>query len=147
LEIKQILENKEKYIDLLLLGDESESLIKDYLKNGDLFALFDNDLKTVCVVIRIDEKTYEVKNIATYEKYKKNGYGSNILKYLIDYYKNKCKTLLVGTGDIEWILSFYKNVGFHYSHKKEDFFIKNYDHEMYENGIQLKDMIYLKIEF
>ena len=27
------------------------------------------------------------------------------------------------------------------------FFIDNYNHEMYEDGKQLKDMIYLKIEF
>jgi hypothetical protein len=60
-EIKQIFENKEKYMDLLLLADESEILIKNYLKDGDLFALFDNGLKTVCVVIKINEKTYEIK--------------------------------------------------------------------------------------
>jgi hypothetical protein len=54
---------------------------------------------------------------------------------------------LVGTGNIEWILSFYKNIGFKYSHTIKDFFVKNYDHEMFENGIQLKDMIYLRMEF
>jgi ribosomal protein S18 acetylase RimI-like enzyme len=147
MEIKHILENKEKYMDLLLLADESENMINKYLTDGELFALYDNDLKTVCVVIKIDEKTYEIKNIATYEKYHKNGYGTIMLKYIIDYYKNKCEKILIGTGDNERIISFYKKFGFNNSHVVKDFFIENYNHEMYEDGKQLKDMVYLKIDF
>jgi ribosomal protein S18 acetylase RimI-like enzyme len=70
-----------------------------------------------------------------------------MLKHIVEHYKNKCETLLIGTGDNERILSFYKKFGFIYSHIIEDFFIENYDHEMYEDGKQLKDMVYLKIDF
>ena len=51
------------------------------------------------------------------------------------------------TGESEKTISFYKNCGFVYSHTVKDFFINNYDHEMFEGGKQLRDMIYLKIEF
>jgi hypothetical protein len=37
--------------------------------------------------------------------------------------------------------------GFVYSHTIKDFFTKNYNHKMFEDGRQLIDMIYLKIEF
>jgi hypothetical protein len=52
---------------------------------------------------------------------------------------------LLGTGDDERIISFYKKFGFVYSHTVKDFFVDNYDHEIVENGKQLRDMIYLKV--
>ena len=53
--IIKITEDKKKYLDLLLLADEQESMIDRYLDKGDMYALFDEDLKSVCVVT--DEKT------------------------------------------------------------------------------------------
>ena len=50
MEIKIINENKKQFIDLLLLADEQESMIDRYLERGELFALYDNDLKSICVV-------------------------------------------------------------------------------------------------
>ncbi|QIK59379.1 GNAT family N-acetyltransferase [Dysgonomonas sp. HDW5A] len=145
MEIKKIIENKGLFMNLLLLGDEKESMILKYLERGELFALYDTDLKTVCVVTQEDTNTCEIKNIATYEKEQEKGYGSLMIKHIIEYYKDKCDTLLLGTGEDDKILSFYKKIGFVYSHTVKDFFIDNYDHEMFENGKQLKDMIYLKI--
>lgn len=145
MEIKKIIENKGLFMTLLLLGDEQESMIHKYLERGELFALYDTDLKTVCVVTQEDGNTCEIKNIATYEKEQEKGYGSLMIKHIIEYYEDKCDTLLLGTGEDDKILSFYKKHGFVYSYTVKDFFIDNYDHEMFENGKQLKDMIYLKI--
>lgn len=147
MEIIKIMDNKDTYMDLLLLGDEQESMVKKYLYRGELFALFDGDVKTVSVVTQEDERIYEIKNIATYEKYQGKGYGSIMITYLIDNIKNKAKKLLVGTGESDKIIAFYKKFGFQYSHTIKDFFIDNYDHKIYEDGKQLKDMIYLKIDF
>ena len=146
MEIKQINSDKEKFLDLLLLGDEQESMIKKYLYRGELFALYDDDLKTVSVVTKESDETFEIKNIATHEKYQGKGYGSRMIKFIIQKYKNKGKYLFVGTGDSIKTLSFYKNCGFTYSHTIKNFFTDNYDHEMYEDGKQLIDMIYLRIE-
>ena len=145
--IKNIIENKDEFMDLLLLGDEQENMIKKYLYRGELFALYDDDLKTVSVVTKEDNEAYEIKNIATYEKYQGKGYGNYMLKHIIQNYNGKCKRILVGTGENEKILSFYKKCGFVYSHTIKDFFTKNYNHKMFEDGKQLIDMIYLKIEF
>ena len=148
MEIKKISKNKDDFMDLLLLGDEQENMIKKYLYMGDLFALYENDdLKTGCVVTKEDNETYEIKNLATYEKYHGMGYGTYMLKYIIEEYKNKCKKLMLGTGDIDKILTYYEKFGFIYSHKIKDFFVDNYDHEMFEDGKQLIDMIYLKLEY
>ena len=144
MKIEKITTNKKQFLDLLLLADEQESMIDKYLENGDMFALFDDDLKSICVVAPIDENTCELKNIATYEKYQNQGYGGKMLKFIIDYYQDKYNSILVGTGEIQSILSFYGKFGFEKSHRIKNFFTDNYDHLMFEKGVQLVDMVYLK---
>jgi putative acetyltransferase len=52
--------------------------------------------------------------------------------------------MLVGTGDVPSSRSFYEHCGFAISHRIKNFFTDNYDHPMYEDDMQLVDMIYLK---
>ena len=101
-------------------------------------------MMTVCVVVAIDKETCEFKNIATYKKYQGKGYAKALIKFVSDYYKNNYKTMLVGTGEAPTILSFYESCGFEQSHFIKNFFTDNYDHPMFEDGIQLIDMVYLK---
>lgn len=147
MEIKKIQKNKEMYMDLLLLGDEQANMIKKYLYRGELFALYDDDLKTVSVVTKEKDKIYEIKNIATHKKYQNRGYGKYMVEYILGYYKDKCNILFVGTGDNRKTISFYKKCGFTDSHIVKNFFTDNYDHMIFENGEQLIDMIYLKFEY
>ena len=142
--IEKITNNKKQYLDLLLLADEQEDMIDKYLESGDMFALYDDDLKTVCVVVAIDKETCELKNIATYNKYQGKGYAKALINFVSDYYKNNYKTMLVGTGETPSILSFYESCGFEKSYRVKNFFTDNYDHPIFEGDIQLIDMIYLK---
>ena len=142
--IEKIINNKKQYLDLLLLADEQENMIDRYLTNGDMFALYDDDLKTVCVVTAIDGETCELKNIATHKKYQGIGYAKVMIKFVFDFYKNDYKTMLVGTGETPTILSFYESCGFEKSHFIKNFFTDNYDQPIFEEGIQLIDMVYLK---
>ena len=144
MKIEKITHNKKRYLDLLLLADEQENMIDRYLGSGDMFALYDNDLKSICVVLAIDSETCELKSIATYEKFQGKGYGKALIKYICDFYKNDFKTMLVGTGETPAILSFYENCGFQISHRIKNFFTDHYTHPIFEGDIQLVDMIYLK---
>jgi GNAT superfamily N-acetyltransferase len=144
MKIEKITENKKQFLDLLLLADEQENMIDKYLPEGDLFALYDDDLKSVCVVVATESETCELKNIATYGKYQGKGYGSALINFISDFYRNGYKTMLVGTGETPAILSFYEGCGFEISHRIKNFFTDNYDHPMFEGDIQLVDMIYLK---
>ncbi|MFW5657375.1 MAG: GNAT family N-acetyltransferase [Bacteroidota bacterium] len=144
MKIEKINENKKQFLDLLLLADEQEDMIDKYLPDGDLFALYDGDLKSVCVVLSINKETCELKNIATYEKYQGKGYGRALINFVSDLYKNTYKTMLVGTGETPAILAFYESCGFEQSHRIKNFFTDNYDHPMFDGDIQLVDMIYLK---
>lgn len=147
MDIRLIDGNKKRFMDLLLLADEQETMIDKYLEKGDLFALYEDDLKGICVVTDEGNGTYEIKNLATYEKYQKQGYGKALINYVFDYYEDTCRTMLVGTGDSPLIISFYKKCGFTVSHRIINFFVDNYDHPMFENGIQLLDMVYLRRDF
>ena len=144
MQINLITENKKQFIDLLLLADESEAMIDNYLARGDLFALYDGGLKSVCVVAGESDHACELKSIATYEAFNGRGYASKLIAYISEFYKNKYKAMLVGTGEVPWILNFYGKNGFTLSHRLPGFFTDNYDHPMFENGVQLVDMIYLK---
>lgn len=147
MEIKKIAENKKRFLDLLLLADEQEDMIDRYLERGDMFALYDDDLKTICVVTQEGEGVYELKNIATVPQEQGKGYGKRLIAYLFDYYRGRCKTMLVGTGDSPLIIPFYEGCGFTQSHRVKNFFLEHYDHPMFDGGVQLVDMVYLKKEF
>ena len=144
MEIKQINKNKKDYIDLLLLADEQESMVDLYLDRGTMYALDDNGVKTICVVTDECEGILEIKNIATEPEYQRMGYGKMLIDYVSSQYAGKYRILQVGTGDCMLTISFYEECGFKRSHIVENFFTDNYDHEMYEDGVLLKDMVYLR---
>ncbi len=138
--------NKKQYLDLLLLADEQESMIDRYLERGDMFVLADNnEVKASCVITEEGNGIYEIKSIAVYPQFQRKGYGKKLISFLLEHYKTRCHTMLVGTGDSPITISFYKSCGFIYSHRIPNFFTDNYDHPVFEAGKQLKDMIYLKI--
>ena len=144
--IKKIDTDKKRFLDILLLGDEQEDMIDRYINRGDMFALFENDsaLKSVCVVTREDNGIYEIKNIATYPLYQRQGCAKKLIEFICDYYKDDLKVLYVGTGDTIGNLIFYAKCGFKYSHRVKDFFLENYSRPVIEDGRLLKDMLYLK---
>jgi ribosomal protein S18 acetylase RimI-like enzyme len=131
-------------LDLLLLADEQETMIDRYLSKGEMFALFDDDLKSVCVITEEGAGSCELKNIATYEAFQGRGYSRKLLNYVMEYYRDRYKVMYVGTGDNAEVVSFYKHLGFTYSHRIPNFFIDCYDKPIFEGGKQLVDMVYFK---
>jgi GNAT superfamily N-acetyltransferase len=142
--VKIIETDKKDFLDLLLLADEQEDMIDKYLERGILFALYDDDLKSVCVVTDEGEGNFEIQNLATYEQYQKKGYGRSLINHVCDYCRGKGQIMYVGTGDIPSAVSFYEKSGFEFSHRLEGYFIEHYAKPMFEDGIQLKDKVYLK---
>jgi len=144
MEIKIIESNKKQFLDLLLLADEQESMIDKYLERGTLFALYDDDLKSICVVTDEGGGTFEIQNLATYEQFQKKGYGRTLIDHVCRYHSGKGTTMAAGTGDSPLIIPFYEHSGFVFSHRVENYFVEHYDKPIFEAGIQLKDKVYLK---
>lgn len=143
MDIRKITGNKKNYIDLLLLADESEDMIDKYLERGEMFILDDDGVKAECVITQEADGIYELKNIAVLPDCWRKGYGKKLIEFLLTHCSG-CNVLFVGTGDCYSALSFYKSCGFKESHRVKNFFIDNYDHPMFEDGVQLVDMVYLK---
>lgn len=146
MKILEIKDNKKQYIDLLLLADEQESMINRYLERGVMYALNDNGVKAVCIVTDEGKGVLEIKNIAVEPAHQKKGYGKILIDFIADKYKDVFTVLQVGTGESPLTVPFYERCGFHKTHRIKNFFTDNYDHPIYECGIQLVDMIYLQKE-
>lgn len=145
MQIIKVLGNKKAYLELLLLADEQEDMIDKYLERGEMFVLDDEGIKAECVITKEADGIYELKNIAVSPQCQRKGYGKSLIAFLTTHYPD-CKVLYVGTGDCPSTISFYKSCGFTEAHRVKNFFVDNYDHLIFEDGIQLVDMVYLKKE-
>ena len=141
---KEVKENKKQYLQLLLLADEQEDMIDRYIDKGIMYVLEDGEIKCECVVTDEKNGILEIKNIATRPECQGKGYGRLMIEFLAEKYKGKYSVLQVGTGDSPLTVPFYEKCGFIRSHRIKNFFTDNYDHPIFECGIQLVDMIYLQ---
>lgn len=148
MEMHKIETNKKKYLELLLLADEQESMVDRYLERGDMFVLFSPTMAAIGVAVVTDEGNgvCELKNLAVHPDFQRCGYGRKMVEFLCNHYGCSYKEMMVGTGDSLQTVSFYKSCGFHYSHAIPDFFILNYDHLIVEDGKILRDMLYFRKE-
>ena len=141
MQVKKI-ENKEDYIDLLLEADPSKDMIHKYLNDSDVYALKKEDeLISIAVILHINRKTLELKNIVTKENYRNKGYAKTLLKSLCGNYKQKYDRILVGTTENN--IPFYVKLGFDkYEKTIKNFFIDNYDEEIKDGDLICTDLIY-----
>ena len=140
----EVTENKKRYLPLLLLADEQEDMIDRYLERGTMYVLEDGGVRCECVVTDEGEGVLEIKNLATAPEYQGKGYGKRMIDFLAQRYRGQYRLLQVGTGDSPLTIPFYETCGFVRSHRVPNFFSDNYDHPIFEAGVQLVDMIYLQ---
>lgn len=149
LKISKITENYP--YDLLLLADETIEGINKYLFDSDVYVaeLTDSDSYIgVFCLCRINADMIEIMNIGVAEQYQDTGIGSQLLSESFKIAKEQgYKEIIVGTADcgIKQI-RFYEKNGFVKYDIKKNYFTDIYDTPIYENGVQLKDMVMLKKE-
>ena len=142
--IIEVTENKKQYLDLLLLADEQEDMIDRYLDKGRMYVLDDKGIKCECVITDEGNGVLEIKNIATVSEHQGKGYAKALIDFVVKKYKEQYPVLQVGTGDSPLTIPFYEKCGFVRSHSIPNFFTDNYDHPIFECGVQLVDMVYLQ---
>ena len=142
--IIEVTENKKQYLDLLLLADEQEDMIDRYLDKGRMYVLDDKGIKCECVITDEGNGVLEIKNIATVSEHQGKGYAKALIDFVVKKYKEQYTVLQVGTGDSPLTIPFYEKCGFVRSHSIPNFFTDNYDHPIFECGVQLVDMVYLQ---
>lgn len=142
--IYEVTEDKKAYLPLLLLADEQESMIDRYLGAGRMYVLDDGGVKGQCVVLDAGGGVLEVKSLSVAPEFQRRGYGRSLLDFVAGTYRGRYACLQVGTGDSPRTVPVYEACGFRRHHVVRDFFTENYDHEIWEGGVLLRDMVYLR---
>ena len=136
-------------MDLLLLADPSEELVKSYLEKGICYtAQIKDETVGVVLIMETEPHTIEVMNLAVKEELQNNGIGKHLLLYVIEEIKKgNTKTIEIGTGNpgvVQMLL--YQKCGFRIVGIDFDFFRRTYSEPIYENGIECRDMIRMRID-
>ena len=157
IELEIILENNNKivkikndklnYLDLLLEADPEKEVVEKYIDKGDLYVYFENEKAVAEIFItKVDNDTCELKNIATLDEARGKGYASKLIQYVFQEYSNTYKRMIVGTT--ENMIPFYVLKGFNKYYKtSKNFFIENYNKEIFDGNLQCIDMYYYSKEF
>ena len=135
--------------DLLLLSDPSLEVINEYINQCISFTAKSNG-KTIgaLLLLKTRPRTMEIMNISVYEDYQNKGIGKRLINKAIDYAKeNEIKTLEIGTGNPGiYQMLLYQKCGFRIIGVDLDFFRRNHNEKIYENGIECRDMIRMRLD-
>lgn len=135
--------------ELLALADPSIEMIDGYIYRGiSRGAYLKDKLVGVCVIAEKCKGVYEIMNVAVYEEHQGRGIGKKLVLDSIDTArKTGAKFIEIGTGNSSLSqLALYQKCGFRIIGVDRDFFIRNYEEEIFENGIRCVDMIRLSLD-
>jgi N-acetylglutamate synthase-like GNAT family acetyltransferase len=123
--------------------------IDKYIFDCEIFVVEqENRFIAVYALQVLSKEEAEIKNIAVVKEKQGHGIGKALLKDAADRAKTRgFKRLIIGTGDTSGMpICFYQKEGFEKYAVKKDFFVLNCPKPIYDNGVQLRDMVMLKKE-
>lgn len=138
---------------LLLLADESPAQVARSIDDGDLYALEDaaGVPLGITLVPHHGDGTAELKAISVRPDRQGQGVGRRMLQQVLDgLRRNGTRRVLVATGASSLSpLALYLKLGFRPFRIDRDFFApkRGYPEEIAENGIHLRDLVWLDLEF
>ncbi|WRP05557.1 GNAT family N-acetyltransferase [Rossellomorea aquimaris] len=144
--IRRLNKDEELPMELLLLADPSEKIVKEYTSRGECFAAeLEKKIVGVYVLLPTRPETVELVNVAVAEELHGKGIGKQLVMDAVKVAREKgYKTIEVGTGNSGvGQLALYQKCGFRIVGVDLDFFVRHYPEEIFENGIQCRDMIRL----
>ena len=109
-----------------------------------MYVLEDGDVKAECLVTDEGDGILEIKSLATLPQFQHRGYAKALINFIETKYKGRFKILQAGTGDSPATVPFYQKLGFVRSHIIKNFFTDNYSRPIYDGGVLLTDMVYLR---
>ncbi|SFL77157.1 Acetyltransferase (GNAT) domain-containing protein [Paenibacillus sp. 1_12] len=146
MEIRKLRSNESPPMELLLLADPSEQIVKEYLQRGQCYVVEQSEaIIAVYVLLPTRPETVELVNIAVHENHQGKGIGKQLVHHAINNAKfQSYKTIEVGTGNSGiGQLALYQKCGFRMVGIDRDFFVRHYAEEIIENGIPCVDMVRL----
>ncbi|QQK74619.1 GNAT family N-acetyltransferase [Salicibibacter cibarius] len=131
---------------LLLIADPEEKMIESYIHRSRCFLMkHDNNIIGVYVLLATRPNTVEIMNIALTQTMQGKGLGEKLLRHALETARNfGYKTVEIGTGSTGTSqLYLYQKCGFRMVGVEVDYFLRNYDMPLYENGLRIRDMVRL----
>lgn len=141
--LEKVVDGREQYMPYLLLADESEAVVREYMNKGELYAIICCEkLAGVALLLEQLPTTIEIKNIAIVPEFQGRGIGKIALQMISAISQtNGYIQMVVGTANSSIDnIAFYQKSGFRMETIKKDFF-SHYPVQIYENGIRAIDMI------
>ena len=144
---------REAFVPLLLLAD-AEAQVRDYLHQGDLYALRGADGEPLGVTLVLadpaDPGTAELRTVAVDPAQHNRGLGRQMLaSVLADLRARGFRRAVVGTSNAGvGQIAFYQKAGFRLWRIEREYFTleKGYDPDERENGLPHRDMIWFDQE-
>lgn len=145
--------DRENFLDLLLLADESEQQVRSYMNEGSLFAFIpagEAGHAGMVLAIPTGEGEVELKAVAIAPNAQSKGLGKRMLAVVLAELRGEgYRKAIVGTGNSGiGQLAYYQKAGFRLHHIERDFFSpeRGYDEGIEENGIPLRDMVWMDLD-
>jgi ribosomal protein S18 acetylase RimI-like enzyme len=146
---------RERYLSLLLLADESLEQVRSYMQRGDLYAFVpgeEPDAPAVGIVLTIPaaDGSVELKAVAVAPEHQNRKVGKRMLAAVLeDLRRRGVQRVIVGTANAAiGQLAYYQKAGFRLLGIERDFFVpsRGYPAVMEDNGIRLRDMVWMDLE-
>lgn len=135
--------------ELLLLADESEASIADYVPRSHCYTAFsDGQIIGQYLLLHTRPFTAEVVNLAVAPAYQRRGIATALLQHAIRTARDaEFRILEIGTGDsATGQIALYERCGFIRCGLDVDYFRKHYPVPIFENGKECRHMVRLRME-
>ena len=135
--------------ELLLLADESEASVNDYLPRSRCYAAFEGgQIIGQYLLLHTRPFTAEVVNIAVTPDRQRQGVGTALLQHAIRSAREAgFRILEIGTGNSgTGQIALYERCGFVRCGVDVDYFRKHYPAPIVENGVECRHMVRLRME-
>lgn len=146
MDIRMLGEGEQPPMELLLNADPSKQLVERYLQRGTSYVAIDSgEIVGVYVLLPTRPATVELVNVSVREEHQGKGIGKQLVRHAVRQAKEEgYQTIEVGTGNSSVDqLALYQKCGFRMVGIDRDFFLRHYEEPLFENGIQVMDMVRL----
>ena len=135
--------------ELLLLADESEASVADYVGRSRCHAAFEGSrIVGQYLLLHTRPFTAEIINIAVAPDRQRQGIGTALLQHAVRTAREAgFRILEIGTGDSgTGQIALYERCGFVRCGVDIDYFRKHYPSPIFENGVECRHMVRLRRE-